>query len=100
MTVRELLYEDENVYVTCDYISNRTKVALHLDIKKGKWSPSMFKKSKNVFKGLLEYFKINGYKEVYATPLENDIKAKKLISMFGFKEIYQAEGLIVMKIEI
>jgi hypothetical protein len=34
---------------------------------------------------------------VYATPFENDVKAQKLIAMFGFKELSRKHGLVVMK---
>jgi len=37
---------------------------------------------------------------VYALPFENDIKAQKLIAMFGFKEFDRRRGFVLMKREV
>jgi hypothetical protein len=44
--------------------------------------------------------KAHNYNEVYATPFENDIKAQKLIKMFGLYQYGQNMGLVLMKKEI
>lgn len=95
--VREKLYEDTDIEVLCDYILNRTKVTLHLTFKPGAWTHSKFKRYQQIFTGLLENFKDKKYTEVYATPFENDIKAQKLIAMFGFKEFARNQGFVLMK---
>jgi hypothetical protein len=95
--VREKLYEDTDIEVLCDYMLNRTKVALHLTFKEGAWTPSKFKRYQQIFKGILENFKDKKYTEVYATPFENDVKAQKLITMFGFKEFARSGGFVLMK---
>ena len=95
--VREKLYEDTDIEVLCDYIINRTKVSLHLTFKEGAWTPAKFKRYQQIFKGILENFKDKKYTEVYATPFENDVKAQKLITMFGFKEFARNGGFVLMK---
>ena len=99
--MRETLYKDDEVVFLCDYLFHRTKVALHLNIAPGAWSPSKFKRFHSIFintvaPGLRE----EGFKEVYATPFENDIKAQKLIKMFGLWEYGRNMGLVLMKREI
>ena len=42
--IRETLYQDEDVHFLCDYIFDRTKVAMHLNITPGAWSAGKFKK--------------------------------------------------------
>ena len=99
--VRETLYRDEDVHFLCDYISNRTKVAMHLNITPGAWSPSRFKQYRAIFFTLVvPYLKDKQYGEVYATPFENDVKAQKLITMFGLKEFDRKSGHVLMKREI
>ena len=98
--VREKLYEDADTEVLCDYMFNRTKVALHLTFKEGAWTPSKFKRYQQIFKGMLKDFEDKKYAEVYATPFENDVKAQKLIVMFGLKEFDRKSGCVLMKREI
>ena len=100
MDIRKVLYKDKDICIGCDYLNALNKIALHLDITKGSWSYSVFKKIDKVLKTLIEEFKGDGYKEIYATPLKNDKKSHKLISMFGFKIINNHNNLTVMKIEI
>ena len=95
--VREKLYEDNDIEVLCDYIINQTKVALHLTLKEGAWTPAKFKRYQQIFKGMLKDFEDKKYTEVYATPFENDVKAQKLITMFGFKEFARNGGFVLMK---
>ena len=96
--VREKLYEDADICVGCDYLLNGTKAALHLNFNKGAWTPSKFKRYKGIFaEQILPFLRDKSYKEVYATPFENDVKAQKLIAMFGFKELSRKQGLVVMK---
>jgi len=99
--MRETLYKDEEVCFLCDYLFHRTKVALHLNIAPGAWSPSKFKRYRSIFTNTVAPgLKIEGYNEVYATPFENDVKARKLIKMFGLHEYGQNHGLVLMKREI
>jgi hypothetical protein len=77
--VREKIYEDADTEVLCDYMCNRTK------------------RYKQIFKGMLKDFEDKKYTEVYATPFENDVKAQKLITMFGFKEFARNGGFVLMK---
>jgi hypothetical protein len=83
---RETLYQDSDAELLVDYLFNRTKIALHLNLNDGSWTPSKFKRYKQIFQGLLANFRDKRYTEVYATPFENDVKAQKLIALFGFKE--------------
>lgn len=99
--IRETLYRDDDVHFLCDYISNRTKVAMHLNITSGAWSPARFKRYRAIFFTLVvPYLKDKQYGEVYATPFENDVKAQKLIMMFGLKEFDRKSGHVLMKREI
>lgn len=98
---RETLYEDEDVCFLCDHLRELNKVALHLNITPGAWSPSKFKKYRSIFVNLIAPgLKAEGYDEVYATPFENDIKAQKLIAMFGLHAYGRNMGLVLMKKEI
>lgn len=97
---RETLYQDADVEVLGDYLFNRTKIALHLNLSEGSWTPSKFKRYKQIFQGLLANFRDKRYTEVYATPFENDVKAQKLIALFGFKEFDRQQGLVLMKREV
>jgi hypothetical protein len=97
---RETLYEDEDVCFLCDHLVELGKVALHLNITPGAWSPSKFKKYRSIFTNkIIPYLKPR-YSEVYATPFENDIKAQKLITMFGLHAYGRNMGLVLMKKEI
>lgn len=95
--LREIVYEDEDVVVFCDYLLQRTKAALHLTFKRAAWTHNKFKKYCVLFDGLLLSLKEKNYAQVYATPFENDIKAQKLIAMFGFKEFDRQHGFVLMK---
>lgn len=100
MEERETLYEDEDVCFLCDHLCELNKVALHLNITPGAWSPSKFKKYRSIFiNKIIPYLKPY-YDEVYATPFENDIKAQKLIAMFGLHAYGRNMGLVLMKKEI
>ena len=99
--MRETLYKDSEVCFLCDYLFGRTKVALHLNIAEGAWSPSKFKRYYSIFiNTIAPGLKEEGFNEVYATPFENDVKARKLIKMFGLHEYGQNHGLVLMKREI
>lgn len=101
MIPRRTLYRDAEVTFLCDYLFNGEKVALHLNIEKGAWSPSKFKRYYSIFTNIIApNLKSEGYNEVYATPLENDKKAQKLIKMFGLYQYGQNMGLVLMKKEI
>jgi hypothetical protein len=96
--VREKIYEDADIQVLCDHLFNRTTAALHLNLNAGAWTPSKFKRYKSIFaEQILPFLRDKSYKEVYATPFETDVKAQKLIAMFGFKEFNRKLGLVVMK---
>lgn len=97
---RETLYKDEDVCFMCDHLFGGTKIAMHLDITEGAWAPSKFKRYRQLFQGMLLDFRDKRYTEVYATPFENDIKAQKLIAMFGFKEFDRRHGFVLMKHEV
>jgi hypothetical protein len=99
--VREKLYEDGDVCFLCDHLFNRTTAAMHLEIAPGAWSPSKFKRYRSIFEDkIMPVLKDKKYKQVYATPLENDIKAHKLIAMFGFEKFATKPGFVLMKREI
>lgn len=100
LPVRETLYQDADVEVLGDYLFNRTKIALHMNLNEGSWTPSKFKRYKQIFQGLLANFRDKRYTEVYATPFENDVKAQKLIALFGFKEFDRQQGFVLMKREV
>ena len=99
--MRETLYKDDEVVFLCVYFRDIGKVALHLNIAPGAWSPSKFKRFYSIFNNIVAPgLKAEGYNEVYATPFENDVKARKLIAMFGLHEYGQNMGLVLMKKEI
>jgi hypothetical protein len=99
--VREMIYEDADICVGCDHLLDRTKAALHLHFYHGAWTPNKFKRYKNILaEQILPFLRDKSYKEVYATPFESDIKAQKLIAMFGFKEFARKQGHVLMKREI
>ena len=99
--MRETLYKDDEVVFLCDYLRDIGKVALHLNIAPGAWSASKFKRYYSIFVNIVAPgLKAEGYNEVYATPFENDVKARKLIAMFGLHEYGQNMGFILMKKEI
>ena len=99
--VREKIYEDADGRVSCDHIFNRTTAALHLHLNPGAWSLIKFRRYKGIFvKQILPFLRDKSYKEVYATPFENDVKAQKLIAMFGFEEFARKQGHVLMKREI
>jgi len=101
MSPRRTLYRDAEVAFLCDYLFNGERVALHLNIEKGAWSPSRFKRYHSIFTNVVAPgLKAEGYNEVYATPLERDKKAQKLIKMFGLHQYGQNMGLVLMKREI
>lgn len=98
---RETLYQDEDVHFLCDHLWDIQKVSLHLNIAPGAWSVGKFKKYYSIFiNKIVPFLKARNYNEVYATPLENDIKAQKLIKMFGLYQYGQNMGLVLMKKEI
>ena len=99
--VRATLYQDTDVEFLCDYLHDIQKVALHLNITPGAWSVGKFKKYYGIFVNkIVPFLKAQDYSEVHATPLENDLKAQKLIRMFGLYQYGQAMGLVLMKKEI
>jgi hypothetical protein len=91
------VYEDENGYVLVDYLFNIQKVALHLHFNDGAWSVEKYKRYRTIFEKILDGLREKCYTEVYALPFENNIKAQKLIAMFGFSEYDRKRGLILMK---
>jgi hypothetical protein len=97
---RETLYKDNEVCFMCDHLFDRTKISMHLDIAEGAWSPAKFKRYKLLFQGMLADFRDKRYTEVYAMPFENDVKAQKLIAMFGFKKFDHRHGFVLMKREV
>jgi deoxyadenosine/deoxycytidine kinase len=98
--VREKIYEDTDIEVLCDYLFEGKKISLHLNFNPGAWTPSKFKRYQKIFQKMLSDFKDKRYTEVYATPFENDVKAQKLIAMFGFKEFDRRQGFVLMKCEV
>lgn len=99
--LRETIYRDEDIHVLCDHLYDIGKVALHLDIVPGAWSVDKYKKYRGIFDNkVIPFLKSHNYCEVHAAPLENDIKAQKLIKMFGLYQYGQNMGLVLMKKEI
>ena len=96
MNVRKILYEDKDFRIGCDYLNDLNKISLHLDIVEGSWSYSVYKKLDKVFKTLVEEFMGEGYNEIYAVPLKVDLKAQKLIKLFGFEIIRIIDNNVVM----
>jgi RimJ/RimL family protein N-acetyltransferase len=99
-TIRVTLYEDEEVLVECDYLFNRTKVAMHISFNEEVWSHSFFKRMKYLYIDILQNFKKEGYTEIYGAPLRDNLKAKKLAKMFGFKDFFENNELYLMRMEI
>ena len=99
--MRETLYKDDSVLLLCDYLFNRSKIALHLCIDPAQWSVKKFREYRSIFDNkILPDLKAKGYAEVYATPFENDLKAQKLIKMFGLHQYGRNMGFVLMKREI
>ena len=98
--IREKIYQDEDAELLCDHLFGHTKVSLHLNFSPGAWTPAKFKRYQKIFQRILSDFRDKRYTEVYATPFENDVKAQKLIAMFGFKEFDRRRGFVLMKREV
>jgi hypothetical protein len=98
--IRVTLYEDEEVLVECDYLFNRTKVAMHISFNEDVWSYSFFKRMLNIYDSILQNFKDEGYTEIYGAPVMGYLKAKKLAIMFGFKDFFENDELYLMRMEI
>ena len=88
-SVRVTLYEDKDVLVECDYLFNRSKVAMHVTFEGEVWSHCFLKKLLDIYKDILANFKKEGYTEIYGAPVKGNIKAKKLAKMFGFKDFFE-----------
>lgn len=99
-TIRVTLYEDEEVLVECDYLFNKTKIAMHISFNGDVWSHSFFKRMVDIYEGILQNFKNEGYNEIYGAPQKGNIKAKKLAQMFGFKDWFENNELYLMRMEI
>jgi len=99
-SIRVTLYEDEELLVECDYLFNRTKIAMHVSFNEEVWSYSFFKKMLNIYNSILQNFKDGGYTEIYGAPVKGNLKAKKLAKMFGFKDFFENDELYLMKMEI
>ena len=99
-SIRVTLYKDEELLVECDYLFNRTKVAMHVSFNEEVWSYSFFKRMLNIYNSIIQNFKDEGYTEIYGAPVKGNLKAKKLAKMFGFKEFYENDTLYLMKMEI
>jgi RimJ/RimL family protein N-acetyltransferase len=99
-TISFTIYEDEEVLVECDYLFNRTKVAMHISFNEEVWSHSFFKRMKYLYIDILQNFKNEGYNEIYGAPPNGNIKAKKLAQMFGFKDFFENNELYLMRMEI
>lgn len=91
--VRVRVFENEDGYVLADYLCDRKMVTLHLSVnctvKRRKWL--------NIFDILLAEFREKGYMYVYATPYESDVKAQRLIAMFGFCRVDTRRGFVIMR---
>ena len=48
-SIRVTLYKDEELLVECDYLFNRTKVAMHVSFNEKVWSYSFFKRMLNIY---------------------------------------------------
>ncbi len=99
-TVRVTLYEDEEVLVECDYLFNKTKIAMHISFNEDVWSHSFFKRMTNIYDSILCNFKNEGYTEIYGAPLKGNLKARKLAMMFGFKDFFENNELYLMRMNI
>jgi len=98
--IRITLYEDEEVLVECDYLFNRTKVAMHISFNEDVWSHSFFKRMLNIYDSILQNFKNEGYTEIYGAPVKGNLKAKRLAKMFGFEDFFENDELYLMKMKI
>jgi hypothetical protein len=54
----------------------------------------------DIYEGILQNFKNEGYNEIYGAPPKGNIKAKKLAQMFGFKDWFENNELYLMRMEI
>ena len=103
-SIRVTLYEDDEVLVECDYLFNKTKIAIHISFNEDVWSHSFFKRMMYIYVGILDNFKKEGYTEIYGAPikapLKGNLKAKKLAQMFGFKDFFENNELYLMKMNI
>ena len=95
--IREKVYEDENGYVLADYLFNIQKVALHLHFNEGAWSANKYRRYLLIFDSILDNLKHKGYTEVCTVAFEDNVKAQKLIAMFGFKKTGTKRGFVLMK---
>ena len=100
LPIRVTLYEDKDVLVECDYLFNKSKIAMHITFDENIWSHSFFKRMMYIYVGILDNFKKEGYTEIYGAPLKGNLKAKKLAKMFGFKNYFENNDLYLMRMEI
>lgn len=91
--MRVVILDTEAGRLSVDYYGGL--VMFHLVIRK--WSAQRFKAYRKFFDAFLNTIKEEGYEAVYATPYEDDARAKKLISMFGFRSLGARRGLLVMQ---
>jgi hypothetical protein len=54
----------------------------------------------DIYVGILQNFKNEGYTEIYGAPVKGNLKAKKLAQMFGFKDFFENNDLYLMRMEI
>ena len=66
-TIRVTLYEDEEVLVECDYLFNKTKVAMHISFNEDVWSHSFFKRMVYIYVDILNNFKLDHNDPNYPT---------------------------------
>jgi len=71
---------------------------IHLTLHE--WSPQLFKEYKNTFKAVLSKMKEEGITQVYVLIPNDDPKLKKFEKMFGFKELNEGNGMLLMYQEI
>lgn len=96
MHVRKTVYKDNEFHIGCSYLNNKEQISLHLDISKNSWSYSCYKKLNKIFNNLVSKFKGEGYNKIYALPFKEDLKAQKLIKLFGFEIIRIIDNNVVM----
>ena len=91
--MRQVLVENENFRISVEFC--RGMPLLHLGIFH--FSKSIYKQGRALWPGLIERLREAGHRYVYATPFEADIRAKRLISHFGFELRQTKHGVHLMR---
>ena len=70
---------------------------LYFHVKVYCWGAHKLREYRHKFDAYLEMFKDVGYTEARATPVTSNVRAIKLIKLFGFHEVRNEHGFTLME---